>query len=248
MNSTDAALGSTIIARAKELGASLAGIARIEDLKASPSYAIYEHTPFYPEYEGVTWQPEHTSVLVWGLIHPESDPVLDWWSMKVKGFTPGNGVMRLQSRQIRLWLEEACGIKALSLPYQIEYGGAFLKDSAHLAGLGVIGRNNLLITPEYGPRLRLRGMFIEAELEPTGPLDFDPCQDCDRPCHRVCPQDAFRSGRFERELCSRENDKREAEAEILDGSVMGIDEPSSVTKPCRLCELACPLGHQEAVL
>ena len=118
--------------------------------------------------------------------------------MKVPGFTPGNGVMRLQSKKIRTWLEEEFGIKAYSLPYQIEFGGAFLKDSAHLAGLGVIGKNNLLVTPEYGTRVRLRGMFIEAEVEPTGPLDFDPCNGCDRPCHRACPRDAFRSGVYER--------------------------------------------------
>jgi hypothetical protein len=51
--------------------------------------------------------------------------------------------MRRQSKQLRIWLEEQLGIKAYSLPYQIEFGGAFLKDSVHLAGLGVIGRNNL---------------------------------------------------------------------------------------------------------
>jgi epoxyqueuosine reductase len=163
--------------------------------------------------------------------------------MKVKGFTPGNGIMRLQSRKLRIWLGEELGIKALSLPYQIEYGGAFLKDSAALAGLGVIGKNNLLVTPGYGTRVRLRGIFIEAELQPTGPLDFDPCNDCPRPCHQVCPRDAFRSGSFERALCKLENDKREADAEMLPGSIMGIEEASMVIKPCRYCELACPVAQ-----
>ena len=243
----------TIVEKALELGASLAGIASIEDLKASPSYQAYADNPFYEAYDrdspnyqkfkGVDWRPEHKSVLVWALEHPDSKPELDWWSMKVKGFTPGNGIMRLQSRELRIWMDEELGIKALSLPYQIEYGGAFLKYSAHLAGLGVIGKHNLLVTPEFGTRVRLRGIFMETELEPTGPIDFDPCNDCDRPCHRVCLRDAFRSGSFERALCSLENDKREAEAEILDGAVMGIDEPSKVTKPCRYCELACPVAQ-----
>jgi len=40
-------LERTIIEKAKELGASLAGIARIEDLKASKSYELYEMRPFY---------------------------------------------------------------------------------------------------------------------------------------------------------------------------------------------------------
>jgi len=233
----------TIVEKAKTLGASLAGIASIVDLKASPSYAVYAKKPFYQEYKGVKWREAHKSVLVWALSHPASEPVLDWWSMKVPGFTPGNGVMRMQSRKLRIWLGEELGINALSLPYQIEYGGAFLKDSAHLAGLGVIGRNNLLVTPRFGTRVRLRGIFMEAELDPTGPLDFDPCTGCDRPCHRACPQDAFQSGSFERPRCAKENDKRDSEAEMLDGSIMGIDEPSEVTKPCRYCELACPVAQ-----
>jgi len=243
----------TIIGKAKELGASLAGIARIKDLKASKSYEVYSQRPFYESYDpnspnyfkfkGVKWRPEHKSVLVWALSHPKSEPALDWWSMKVPGFTPGNRVLRRQSKQIRLWLESEFGIKAYSLPYQIEFGGAFLKDSAHLAGLGVIGKNNLLVTPEFGTRVRLRGMFIEVELEPTGPIDFAPCSDCDRPCHKACPRNAFRSGFFERPLCAKENDKRETDVEIIDGSIMGIDEPSEVVKPCRFCELACPVAQ-----
>jgi epoxyqueuosine reductase len=242
-----------IVEKAKELGASLAGIASIEELKASPSYEIYARSPFYEEYdrghpnytefEGAKWRKEHKSVLVWALVHPASEPALDWWSMKVPGFTPGNRVLRMQSRQLRIWMGEELGIKALSLPYQVEYGGVFLKDSAHLAGLGVIGKHNLLVTPEFGTRVRLRGIFIEAELEPTGPIDFDPCTGCDMPCHRACPRDAFRSGAFERPLCRLENDEREANLEVLDGSIMGIDEPSKVMKPCRFCELACPVAQ-----
>jgi epoxyqueuosine reductase len=243
----------TIVEKAIELGASLAGIARIKDLKASPSFEVYTKTPYYEEHDpsspdyfefkGFKWRKEHKSVLVWALEHPISDPVLDWWSMKVKGFTRGNGIMRLQSKQLRIWMEEEFGIKALSLPYQVEFGGTFLKDSAHLAGLGVIGKNNLLVTPQYGTRVRLRGIFIEAELEPTGPLDFDPCSDCDMPCHRVCPRDVFRSGSFDRSICKQENDERYDNEELIDGSIMRIEEPSMVMKPCRFCELACPVAQ-----
>jgi epoxyqueuosine reductase len=245
-----------IVDKALALGASLAGIAKIEDLKASPSYEVYSKKPFYEEYDrsspdfhefkGVEWRDEHKSVLVRALAHPKSEPVLDRWTMRVKGFTPGNGLMRLQSRKMRVWMDEELGIKAFSLPYQIEYGGAFLKDAAHLAGLGVIAKNNLLVTPEFGTRVRLRGIFMEAELEPTGPLEFDPCNGCDMPCHKVCPRDAFRSGSFERPYCKDENDERYANEEIMDGSVFGIDEASMVMKPCRFCELACPVAQGAA--
>lgn len=238
---------TVIVEKAKEVGASLAGIASVAALKASPSIEAYDKRPFYPEYKGLTWDEKYKSVLVWALVHPASEPVLDWWSMKVPGLTPGNRVLRSQSKKLRVWLEEEMGIKALSLPYQIEYGGVFLKDSAVLAGLGVFGKNNILITPEYGPRVRLRGIFIEAELEPTGPrTDFDPCKDCPMPCFRACPHDAFRSGKYDRDLCKLEHDKDEANVEVLDGAIMGIDEPSEVIKYCRKCEFACPVGRTQA--
>ncbi len=256
MKSNGNNIEKVIVEKAIELGASLAGIARIKDLKTSPSFEKYDKAPFYEEYQpdssdyhefkGFNWREEHKSVLVWALSHPASEPVLDWWSMKVKGFTQGNGIMRLQSRKLRIWMDEELGVKAFSLPYQVEYGGTFLKDSAHLAGLGVIGKHNLLVTPEYGTRVRLRGIFIEAELEPTGPSGFDPCNGCDMPCHRVCPQDAFRSGSFERQYCKIENDKRYANEELLEGSIMGIEEASMVMKTCRFCELACPVAQGDS--
>jgi len=238
-----------ILAKAKELGCSLAGIARVEDLKASKSFEIYDKKPYYPEYKGVEWNPDHTSILVWALAHPPSEPILDWWSLKVPGFTPGNRVLRKQSRRMRIWLGEELGINALSLPYQIEYGGTFLKDSAVLAGLGVIGKNNLLVTPELGSDLRLRGIFIEAELEPTGPIEgFDPCSGCDMPCHRACPRGAFRSGSYQQSFCKVEMDQNDADFELMDGSVMGIEEASEVIVYCRGCENACPVGSTEVDL
>jgi epoxyqueuosine reductase len=243
MTSQEKSTEETILAKAKELGISLAGIASISDLKASKTYAIYDKKPFYEEYKGIKWREEHKSVLVFALSHPRSEPVLDWWSMKVPGFTPGNRILRKQSRQLRIWLGEELGINALSLPYQIEYGGCFLKDASVLAGLGVIGKNNLLVTPEFGTRVRLRGIFMEAELEPTGPIDFDPCNGCDMPCRKVCPRKAFGSGAFERDLCKQETDLRDATMEMLDGEIMGIEKPSLVSKYCRKCEFACPVAQ-----
>ncbi len=73
------------------------------------------------------------------------------------------------------------------------------------------------------------------------------CGGCDMPCHQACLRNAFRSGAYERSICSKENTKREAEAEMLDGSIMGVEEPSRVTKPCRFCELACPVARGDSL-
>ncbi|HSL96700.1 MAG TPA: GNAT family N-acetyltransferase, partial [Thermoleophilia bacterium] len=157
----------------------------------------------------------------------------------------GNRELAAQSKRLRVWVNEELGLGALSAPYQIEYGGLFLKDAAVLAGLGVIGRNNLLITPQYGPRIRLRGLFVEAELEPTAALTgFDPCGPCDGPCHKACPKDAFGTGRYLRAICKQEQDQRDVDYEVMDGAVMGVDESCNVTAYCRACELACPVAAE----
>jgi epoxyqueuosine reductase len=57
---------------------------------------------------------------------------------------------------------------------------------AHIAGLGWIGKNCLLITPEHGPRLRLISILTEAPLETVNnPLE-QRCGECRR-CVDICP-------------------------------------------------------------
>ena len=233
-----------ILEKARNFGASAAGIASVADLRRVPSYTVYRDDPYYKDYPGVEWPDEHRSVLVWALPHPSSEPVLDWWNMKVPGHTPGNRVLVGQSEQLRLWLAEELGISAWSSPYTPKGAGfAFLKDAAVLAGLGVIGKHNLLITPEFGTRVRLRAIFMDAELRTTGPVsDYYPCDGCPMPCHRACPQSAFEGGLFQRARCKVEMDRNEAAAEVIEGSVMGIDEATKTTKYCRNCELVCPVA------
>jgi epoxyqueuosine reductase len=60
------------------------------------------------------------------------------------------------------------------------------------AGLGQLGRNGLLITPEFGPRVRLCKVFTDLPLEPDKPIDFvtDFCRRC-RLCADACELSAI---------------------------------------------------------
>jgi epoxyqueuosine reductase QueG len=60
------------------------------------------------------------------------------------------------------------------------------KDAAREAGLGSIGRHGLLITPSFGPRVRLACLLTDAEAEPSPVKQTDYCVNCDA-CIRVCP-------------------------------------------------------------
>jgi reductive dehalogenase len=64
------------------------------------------------------------------------------------------------------------------------------------AGLGEYGRNGLLITPEFGPRLRLGKVFTDLPLIPDRPRRFgvtEFCSQCDR-CAVACPVKAIPTG------------------------------------------------------
>ena len=182
--------GVQIIEKAKEIGVTLAGIASVEFLKESPSHRIL--SKFGTEIDGVysfdqtkdlhgiKWPANARSALVIALSHPQDKPELDW--SFASGDTQGNRFLVRISRELSAWIEGTLGIKTHRMPYWVEEGGIYLKDTAVLAGLGCIGRNNILITPELGPRVRLRAMLLEAELTPTDPIDFDPCDNCEEFC------------------------------------------------------------------
>ena len=65
------------------------------------------------------------------------------------------------------------------------------KYAAVQAGLGVIGKSGLLITPQYGPRVKLSAVVTEAALQETPRVDGDVCGDCDI-CIKVCPSGALK--------------------------------------------------------
>ena len=230
-----------ILKRAQSFPGILAGIASLDALRVSPSHTVntaveWKSGAEYETVETADWPPEAKSVLVLALHHPLSKPDLDWWDGKG---TPGNRVLMSVGRKMADWFKDALEAGAKALPYHVESGGVFLKDAAVLAGLGVIGLNNLLLTPEFGPHVRLRAIFLEAELVPTGPIDwFDPCGSCDEPCRRVCPQNALE------DIYARGRCMLQMEDDRAAGYQMAEENPDAVVqvKYCRRCEQVCPAG------
>ena len=257
-----------IIAQARAFGADLAGIASVADLKRSPSHRISEKMPAFDgvgtqfvegRQRGVVHWPEGcAAAIVIAIAHPREKPELDWWVTGAHaGNTAGNQLLMSVVKKLSDWLDAKCRIRSVKLPYHIEHGGIYMKDAAVMAGLGCIGKNNLLVTPRYGPRQRLRVMLIDADLPSTGPIDFDPCLGCPMPCRKACPQRAFskkiytrdvygidqlpgRSGGYSRFQCNRQ-----METDCADFEAIGGDDQTLMgkrVKYCRECELACPIG------
>lgn len=255
-----------IISRALALGAHMAGIADTATLYQAPSYQLCDRIGLHlgvgsREAEGQQSLPlgfqGAKSIIVIALAHPVGSRELDWWDGT--GGTPGNRILMRIAKDLVQWLQQEPGLESRSLPYHLEKGGIFLKDAAVLAGLGCIGKSNLLVTPQYGPRVRLRALAVTTELTPTGPIEFDPCADCHVPCRSACPQDTFaekiypadafqvarlpgRSGRYSRDVCNRRLDSEVAVWEAERANATG--ESSPVIKYCRRCEFSCPVGRR----
>jgi epoxyqueuosine reductase len=67
---------------------------------------------------------------------------------------------------------------------------------AHIAGLGWIGKNCLLITPQHGPRVRFITVLTNAPLEgKNNPLEQQ-CNDC-MECVKICPAQAIKGINYE---------------------------------------------------
>jgi epoxyqueuosine reductase QueG len=91
------------------------------------------------------------------------------------------------------------GLKALPLPARgcpadVRFLEAVFsyKHAAQAAGLGYIGRSSLLITPDFGPRVRLSCCLTQATLEPKTATVSDVCEGCDI-CIEGCPAGALKS-------------------------------------------------------
>lgn len=75
-------------------------------------------------------------------------------------------------------------------------GAISYKHLAQIAGLGVFGWNSLLITPEYGSRIRLACVITDASLKPSSSVEeYMPCVKCGGACVKVCPARAIRKPR-----------------------------------------------------
>jgi epoxyqueuosine reductase QueG len=106
------------------------------------------------------------------------------------------------------------------------------------AGLGWIGKSALLITPEYGPRLRLTSVLTDAPLKTGKPVVESSCGKC-QVCVKACPVKAIRG-----ETWSRKS--KRADLLDVDSCAMKIDQgKAEVGAPvCGVCVQACPEGKK----
>jgi len=105
------------------------------------------------------------------------------------------------------------GWSALPIPssqtidWENQRGHLSHKEVAQQAGLGWIGRNNLLVNPDFGSRVRLVTVLTDFPI-PCDKTTEDGCSEC-RDCLGVCPAGAIkeRLEDFDRIACYRKLDE-----------------------------------------
>lgn len=71
------------------------------------------------------------------------------------------------------------------------------------AGLGKLGKNGLLLTPQFGPRIRITSIVTTAPLEPDKELDLELCPPGCNLCIDSCPVKALSSEGLDKVACVR---------------------------------------------
>ena len=156
------------------------------------------------------------------------------------GYTLVNQRLDHIASRVSSVLQQA-GYRALPIPAsqtvdEARQRGAFShKLAAHLAGLGWIGRNCLLITPEVGPRVRWATVLTDAPLTPTGmPMD-QRCGNCHQ-CVDICPVQAFTGEPY------RDGEPREVRFDVHKCEAYFDHMADIGVNVCGMCLYVCPYG------
>ena len=191
--------------RAKELGADLVGIASAATLNAFPPDPRWPQTP-----ERISPYCKSVIVLVQripaGAFRCKTNAPVQYIDMLV--------LRKMDKVAYRLAeeLEDAGHPSFVTAAQETDwsykrasYGRLSTRHLGVEAGLGTLGLEVNILTPEFGPRVYLTGILTELELEPDRPLTEQVCigELCSR-CLHACPADAVLHFGIDKRACATE--------------------------------------------
>jgi epoxyqueuosine reductase QueG len=191
--------------RALELGADLAGVASAATLNAFPPDPRWPQTP-----ERISRHVKSVIVLVQripaGAFRAKTNVPVQYIDMLV--------LRKMDKVAYRLAVElERLGHPTFVTAGQetdwsykrASYGRLSTRHLGVEAGLGTLGLEVNILTPEFGPRVYLTGVLTELELEPDAPIAEQVCigESCSR-CLHSCPADAVLHWGIDKRACATE--------------------------------------------
>lgn len=122
---------------------------------------------------------------------------------------------------------------AMPYDYKHHMGAISHRHAGLLAGIGVFGKNSLLLSPKNGPRIRLTSIITEADLKADAPIDSDLCEGCDE-CIQACPSRALEGdGIVDKMACDAYH--------IQVGEQLQLEDDEQI---CGVCIAVCPIGKK----
>ncbi len=221
--------------RCKKMEIPLLGVASVERWK-DPPFQPWMPEEFYPQ----SIFSQAKSVIVIGL--PVSLPVLESApSIYYRElYNTVNSLLDQYTYRLANFLSEK-GHPSVFVPRDGYFGiKALLKNpvaffshrhAALLAGLGNFGTNNMLLTPQFGPRVRFGSVFTAAELSSDPLMKEELCTRCMR-CVKMCPVKALDEKDYPQGL----TDKKSCTGRSAELNSRGIS-------PCGICIKVCPVGE-----
>lgn len=197
-----------IKSKAKELGADLVGICSAATLNENPPDSRWAQTP------GRIWSECRSVISIgkrvpWGLLRTDNKAF--------KTYPPHLVMSRLDNIALDLsYFIEEHGGSACQASQQItdtelkngSYAPLSLRHVAIEAGLGTLGLNMSLLTPEFGPRVYVTAVMTDVKLTYDSPLSKPLClgPSCGR-CLLACPSDAVDHWSLNKRKCSQNAQK-----------------------------------------
>lgn len=167
------------------LGVDDVGFASISDYHSPKSYPID------------TFLPGAKTIIA--LVFEDVGVVSDSSTIAMNNRLDMNAFQRSCSYQITRFIAREFKARTLSMPYsypmeqhkeRLALADFSQRHAAVAAGMGMLGRNNLVIHPKFGSKIGLLALITELELEPSRKLEQDVCTDCGL-CVKNCPANAL---------------------------------------------------------
>lgn len=191
--------------RALELGADLAGIASAATLNAFPPDPRYPQTPdrISPFCKSVIVIVQRIPV---GAFRCKSNVPVQYLDMLV--LRKMDRIAHKLADELERNGHPTFALAAQETDWNLKRASYGRLSTRHLgaeAGLGTLGLEVNILTPQFGPRLYLTGILTELELEPDARMTEQVCigESCSR-CLHSCPPDAVRHWGLDKAACATE--------------------------------------------
>ena len=113
------------------------------------------------------------------------------------------------------------------------------RQAAALAGLGLRGKNGLVILPPWGSWLFLATILTDLPL-PSAPVPSPDCIDCGA-CVAACPSKALRSNGFDLSRCLSDLTQRKGELTAEEADLLRRHD---LIWGCDTCQMVCPYNQE----